>query len=251
MCTITTASLRTFPSPRRRLWAAGLPPAPAATSLRAVGADLCSARHVKGGRVCGLCKRCLSLSMTVQAVACTVLHLCRVSHGQAPRNPPQGVLSCFQWSRDQNGPQDNQGAGPHSHRARHTAHVTPRRSRDQNGPQDNPGAGPCSHRAGHVTRMGLRITRGLARAHTVLVTPRTSHRAGHVTRMGLRTIRGLARAHTAQGREPALGSPSSVVEPLLQSWAVWDFAVLLETCAEEGLRCPLLPSGAVSGDRGP
>ena len=92
--------------------------------------------------------------MTVQAVACTVLHLCRVSHGQAPRNPPQGVLSCFQWSRDQNGPQDNQGAGPHSHRARHTAHVTPRRSRDQNGPQDNPGAGPRSHRAGTGTSAG-------------------------------------------------------------------------------------------------
>ena len=154
MCTITTASLRTFPSPRRRLWAAGLPPARAATSLRAVGADLCSARHVKGGRVCGLCKRCLSLSMTVQAVACTVLHLCPVSHGQAPRNPPQGVLSCFQWSRDQNGPQDNQGTGPRSHRARHTTHVTPRRSRDQNGPQDNPGAGPRSHRAGTGTSAG-------------------------------------------------------------------------------------------------
>ena len=68
--------------------------------------------------------------------------------------------------------------------------------------------------------------------------------------MGLRTTRGLACAHTVQGREAALGSPSSVVEPLPQSWAVWDFAVLLETHAEEGLRCPLLPSGAVSGDRG-
>ena len=89
---------------------------------------------------------------------------------QAPRNPPQGLLSCFHWSRDQNGPQDNQGAGPRSHRARHTVHVTwpewasgqsggwptltPRTSRDQNGPQDNPGAGLRSHRAGTGSSAG-------------------------------------------------------------------------------------------------
>lgn len=62
--------------------------------------------------------------------------------------------------------------------------------------------------------------------------------------MSLRIIRWLARAHTVQGRDPVLASHSSVVEPLLQSWAVWDFEVLLETVQRRVSGTPCCHLGA-------
>ena len=92
-------------------------------------------------------------SRLVQAVACTVLHLCRVSlvrhHGTLRR----GFCRVSTGHVTRMGLRITRGLA-----GAHTAHVTPH----------------TSHRTGHVTRMGLRITRGLAHAHTVLVTPCTS-----------------------------------------------------------------------------